>query len=398
MTRHRGRSGRPYRVERVPRAQEHPARDSSALRSSSLAGSSAQDLLSTPGSNLILLRAFLGVTFTFAGLQKLANSSFFSSSAPGSFQAQLRGSIITSPLHHLLSPVLHVSTIVAIVISLGEIAVGLGTLLGLFGRAAAFGGALLALSFFLTVSYNASPYYYGADIVFFFAWTPLILGGSGSWSLDALYARRAARERSRIAVTMRGSSASAIRSTNEMERRVFLQRASAAGVVAVSGSLFGGIVAAIGQLVRSPAAPSGTAAIGSIGPSTSSPSSSNSASSSSSTTSTSGSQGTSAPKGTSIGSASNVPVGGAATFVDPALGVPALVVQVKHGSFLAFSAICPHAGCQVLFDQPNNVFACPCHGSIFNASTGAVEQGPAVTGLTPIAISLGPGQQLYVDG
>jgi len=40
-------------------------------------------------------------------------------------------------------------------------------------------GAVLALTFFLTVSWNTTPYYYGADIVFLFAWTPFITMGAG---------------------------------------------------------------------------------------------------------------------------------------------------------------------------------------------------------------------------
>ena len=48
-------------------------------------------VLSEPGGSLLLLRAFLGVTFTFAGLQKLANANFFRANAPGSFDEQLHG-------------------------------------------------------------------------------------------------------------------------------------------------------------------------------------------------------------------------------------------------------------------------------------------------------------------
>jgi thiosulfate dehydrogenase [quinone] large subunit len=33
---------------------------------------------------------------------------------------------------------------------------------------------------FLTVSFHSSPYYTGADVVFAFAWTPLLLADSGS--------------------------------------------------------------------------------------------------------------------------------------------------------------------------------------------------------------------------
>ena len=186
----------------------------------------------------------------FAGLQKLANQNFFSASAPGSFQQQLRGSILTSPLHHLLSPVLPIATLVAVVISFGEIAVGLGTLLGLFGRVAALGGMVLSLSFFLTVSFNDNPYYYGPDIVFLFAWTPLVFAGSGVWSLDALFAERAARKRVALqSAAIRGGPA-ARRQAAEFDRRVFLQRVSAAGVAGVAGLVLGGFVAAIGRLAH----------------------------------------------------------------------------------------------------------------------------------------------------
>jgi len=42
------------------------------------------------------------------------------------------------------------------------------------------------------------------------------------------------------------------------------------------------------------------------------------------------------------------------------------------------------------------VIICPCHGSQFNASTGAVEVGPAPTGLTKLGVAKGPNGQLYV--
>ena len=96
--------------------------------------------LAAPGGPLLLLRAFLGVTFVVVGVEMLAIRNFFSATAPVAFEQQLRGSIITSPLHHLLGAALHAPVLVAVLISLGEIAVGLGTLLGLFGRVAAAGG------------------------------------------------------------------------------------------------------------------------------------------------------------------------------------------------------------------------------------------------------------------
>ena len=65
-------------------------------------------LAQTPGGPQIILRAFLGVTFTYAGLQKLANRFFFNASNPGSIQAQLHASIATSPIGGLLRPAAHV--------------------------------------------------------------------------------------------------------------------------------------------------------------------------------------------------------------------------------------------------------------------------------------------------
>jgi thiosulfate dehydrogenase [quinone] large subunit len=72
------------------------------------------------------------------------------------------------------------------------------------------------------------------------------------------------------------------------------------------------------------------------------------------------------------------------------------VIQPRAGTFLAFDAVCPHAGCVVAYETSATLFVCPCHGSQFNASTGAVERGPAPAGLTKIAIAEGSDGQLYV--
>jgi thiosulfate dehydrogenase [quinone] large subunit len=87
-----------------------------------------------------------------------------------------------------------------------------------------------------------------------------------------------------------------------------------------------------------------------------------------------------------------VPVGGAASFQDPSSGDPAIIIQSTAGQFVAFDAVCPHAGCTVEFDSSQHVMVCPCHGSLFNAATGAVEQGPAATGLQPIKVTESSGQ------
>lgn len=44
------------------------------------------------------------------------------------------------------------------------------------------------------------------------------------------------------------------------------------------------------------------------------------------------------------------------------------------------SAICPHEGCEVLWEQDRNRFSCPCHESYFTAD-GARISGPSPRGL-----------------
>src|SRR5947209_14804858 len=111
-----------------------------------------------PGWYLVPLRLFLGVTFLFAGLQKLANPDFFRSSSPTSIHAQLIGSGRSSPIHGLLAHLVSIAPAVGLFIALGEVAIGLGILVGLWMRVASVAGMALSLGLFLTASYHASPY------------------------------------------------------------------------------------------------------------------------------------------------------------------------------------------------------------------------------------------------
>ena len=127
--------------------------------------------------------------FLLCRLQKLANPGFFSASNPSSIQSQLAGAARRSPIHGLVAPLAHVAVPLGLFIAFAELAVGLGTILGLWTRIAALGGILISFGLFLTVSFHSNPYYTGSDIVFVFAWTPLLLAGSGGvLSADGLLA------------------------------------------------------------------------------------------------------------------------------------------------------------------------------------------------------------------
>jgi thiosulfate dehydrogenase (quinone) large subunit len=341
------------------------------------------------GRALLPLRAFLGFTFCFAGLQKLANPGFFAAANPASIQSQLAGAARRSPIHALISPLAHVAVPLGILIAFGELAIGVGTLLGLRTRLAAAGGLALSLMLFLTVSFHSAPYYTGADIVFVFAWTPLLLAGSGTvLSADAAIADWA-RQRARPGGRQAGRSGGRPVTAPEVSRREFVLKRMVTAAAAVASLIIGGLAAGLGRLAGGTSGQAGVSRLPSASPQIAGPRPA-------ATNSASASRG-SAPAGQAIGPASAVPVGQAASFQDPATGDPAIAIQPQAGKFLAFDAVCPHAGCTVAYDPSAKVIICPCHGSQFSASTGAVETGPAATGLTSIAIAEGADGQLYAS-
>lgn len=143
---------------------------------------------------LLPLRIFLGVTFIYAGLDKLTDSAFMKDSGSGSIGDMMRTVKDSSAIPALVDLALKNPVGFGYAIAFGELAVGIGTLLGILARLAAFGGALISLSLWLTVSWASDPYYYGNDLAYLMAWLPLVLAGASMFSVDAaLRARRRQR-------------------------------------------------------------------------------------------------------------------------------------------------------------------------------------------------------------
>jgi thiosulfate dehydrogenase [quinone] large subunit len=318
-----------------------------------------------PGWLILPLRLFLAVTYLYASLQKLANPNYLRASSPTSFVAQTRALESSSPIGPLLRLSLHTPTFVALLVAVGELAVGTGVLVGLFTRVAAVGGALLSLTFFLTVSWSTTPYFYGSDIVFLFAWTVLIgMGTGGVLSVDEWIRARAARSPATLGAEER----------TVVARRSLLLRARAAGVLAVTAGVTAGLTAALGRVAGGTNGAGGSPAL---------------------TPAAAG--GTTpkrharrrrqpAPTGTALAKTSQVPAGQAARFNDPGSGQPAWLVHSSQGSFVAFSAVCTHAGCIVGYDAGSEEFVCPCHGGRYSATSGRVLGGPPPSPLPQIPV------------
>jgi len=311
-----------------------------------------------PGAALFPLRLFLGVTFVYAGIQKLSDPGFFHKGAPTYIGTQLHGFANGTPGGFLLRAFAIPHPVLAGAgVAVTEIAVGLLVTIGLLTRGAALVGLVLNLILFLTNSWHTSPYFLGSDIVFVFAWLPFVLAGAaGQPALEHSVNRSSGRER-RVSLDPRSAL---------VTRRVLLRRAlTATGVAAlgISGLAFaarGGYQGpgtpslATQPRRRSPRHAAGHHAHAqhAHGPSSKVPSGS-----------------------IRLASSDQLPAGKAALYSDPADGQPDVIIRDPGGQLTAMSAVCTHAGCEVTYSGGKLV--CPCHNSVFNARTGAVEQGPA---------------------
>jgi thiosulfate dehydrogenase [quinone] large subunit len=400
---------------------------------------------------LLPLRLFIGATFLYAGLQKLANPNFFDPKSPISIQAQLIAAAHTSPIHALLTHLEGVAKPVGLVIAFGEIAVGLGTLIGLWTRVAALGGLLISLSLFLTVSFHTSPYFTGADIVFFFAWIPFVVAGGGTrLSLDAWIANRMARKSGRAApelvpipfatvqaicgnyvegacsargglacdaavcpVLLGGRAPLVTRGAiDDVDRRALVFGGLTAAAAAVGVLLVGGAAADTGSLIGDAPKPKATRVLSvpsttttttpvtiATTTTTTTPSRTTTSTTPETTTTTTPPTTTTTPtaSGTLIGTADEVPVNSAAAFTIPSNNDPGIAIHTASGPFVAYNAVCPHMGCTVGYSAATQIIVCPCHGSEFEVSTGDVIQGPATRGLTKLEIVEESNGNLYLE-
>jgi Rieske Fe-S protein len=95
------------------------------------------------------------------------------------------------------------------------------------------------------------------------------------------------------------------------------------------------------------------------------------------------------PAGHPLATLASIPVGRAKSVSLPD-GSPAFRARPTPTTVVCLSAICTHAGCTVM---PNGAqLDCPCHGSVFNALTGAVERTPATQPLSKIPVRVRGGQ------
>jgi len=309
------------------------------------------------------LRYFLGLTFLYAGIQKIADPGFLQPGSANYIGTQLQGFAAQSPVGFLIDAfALPTPQLTGLAVIATELVVGALVIAGIATRWAAVVGAAVNFVFFLTASWNVTPYFLGSDSIYVVAWITLALvGDQGLWTARPLI------------FGSQSPSATARRAPVDQGRRRFLIQLGSATVAVVW------ILAVLPRSRRTTAAPPSstpTAEPATPGTPTAAP--------------------TPAPSGTKVGSAADLHTNGFLDFSDPKTGDPAVAVELAPGKVVAYDAVCTHAGCTVQYDGGQKVLVCPCHGAVFDPAHGAaVLQGPAPTPLGAIKVLVASDGNVY---
>lgn len=375
-------------VRNSRRRQPPPARRSQPLRAVEPAApqpdwAAVNSVFTIPGTAILPLRLFLGLTFLYAGIQKLSDPGFLRIGSPTYIGTQLRGFSQGSPISFVMSHFLEHAVIIGMLTILVELVVGLCVLLGLFTRVAALAGLGLNLVFFLTATWHVYPYFLGSDIVFVMAWLTLAVTGPGAFCLDA-----AIREplRARFDASLQRLATGPMdRGTVETPLQTSWLTRGEVLIAGVGALLF----VALGLTPKGRVAASAPVAAGT---GSSKPAGSTASSASS------GAGSATPPAGSKkVGTTAQIPANSALATTDPKSGDPAVVVHLSGTSFVAYDAVCTHAGCTVEYDPQYKLLVCPCHGGAYDPAHGAqVVAGPPPTPLQQLPITIDSKGDIYL--
>jgi thiosulfate dehydrogenase (quinone) large subunit len=365
-----------------------------------------------PALALLPLRFFFGITFVYAGFDKLIDPTFFDSANPASIYGQMTDFIRVSPLAPLVKMAQPFAFEIGLLIAVAEIAIGLGALSGLAFRLSALGGAALSLMFWLTASWTTTPYYYGPDLPYAIGWITLALAGDGGllvhhsirelgawvnedwlnvpydgWSRRGIEVEASPMRRTMLQIGTLGAFAVAL-SSLAIPLRFLRPGASDAAAYGLGGNGNG--------VFQQPAGNGGNLSDGggSAAGSSVAPVASSSPSQAAGGGSSRSGAGSGAAGGVQLTTTQAVDRHGATEVAIPYNapspyigGDPAIIVRLASGKYVAYDATCTHQGCPVGWDSRDQVFLCPCHGAAFDpANNGAVLGGPARRPLTKLPI------------
>lgn len=81
-----------------------------------------------------------------------------------------------------------------------------------------------------------------------------------------------------------------------------------------------------------------------------------------------------------------IPVGGSVRFTYPTDNDPAVLLRLEEDVFVAYSAVCTHLACEVLWRDVEEDLFCPCHDGHFDPRDGSPTAGPPQRPLPEIVL------------
>jgi Rieske Fe-S protein len=76
---------------------------------------------------------------------------------------------------------------------------------------------------------------------------------------------------------------------------------------------------------------------------------------------------------------------------------PCIAVRTPAGKLVAYSQVCTHLSCAVVYDKSENQLICPCHRGVFSIEDGAPVAGPPTRPLPRIKLAQ-RGDQVFAIG
>ncbi len=98
-----------------------------------------------------------------------------------------------------------------------------------------------------------------------------------------------------------------------------------------------------------------------------------------------------------LGPAKDLEQNGYMLFRYPTSESPCIAIRTPEGRFVAYSQVCTHLSCAVVYDKSENQIVCPCHRGFFDVNQGTPVAGPPIRALPRVKLELRDGQ-FYATG
>lgn len=98
-----------------------------------------------------------------------------------------------------------------------------------------------------------------------------------------------------------------------------------------------------------------------------------------------------------LGPASALDKNGSMLFRYPTAESPCIAIRTPKGELVAYSQVCTHLSCAVIYNKGYNQLVCPCHRGVFSVDHGTPVAGPPTRPLPRVMIER-RGDNIYATG